>query len=290
MEKINVLGVKINNNLTYGKIIDEVNKKLNKHEKLYITTTNPEFVVEAVRRPSFMEVLNNADINTPDGVGVVLAQDIYAKSVRKNQVERAFGVLFGYANLLLSRSYYANKRITGSDLTTKLLEYCNENKKSIAIIGGGYISYPDKITVADKMREVVHNSYPNIVLVAAESKFDAIKDSERISDYINDKVSECRLPYVDVVFIAFGHPKQELWIRNNINKTNGLLFIGVGGTFDFLTGKTKRSSKMFIDHNLEWLYRLIKEPKRLKRIFNATVVFSYLIFKDTVFNKKNNLS
>ena len=77
----------------------------------------------------------------------------------------------------------------------------------------------------------------------------------------------------DICLVALGIPKQELLISKYIENAKKGIYIGVGGSFDVLSGVKKRAPKIFIKLNLEWLYRIIKEPKRIKRFWNNNVKF-----------------
>ena len=82
------------------------------------------------------------------------------------------------------------------------------------------------------------------------------------------------------MFVAFGAPKQEFWIDEFLPKMPSVkLAMGVGGAFDFISGKAKRAPKIYQNLGLEWLFRLINEPWRAIRIFNATIRFVYNVVK-----------
>ena len=83
----------------------------------------------------------------------------------------------------------------------------------------------------------------------------------------------------DICLVALGIPEQEKTIARHIKEAKKGIYIGVGGSFDVLSGEKKRAPKLFIKLNLEWLYRIIKEPKRLKRFWNNNVKFLLKIKK-----------
>lgn len=84
----------------------------------------------------------------------------------------------------------------------------------------------------------------------------------------------------DILLVAFGHPKQELWIEKHLNEFPSLkAVVGVGGTFDYWSGSKKRAPLTLRAFGLEWLWRLICEPKRWKRILNAVIVFPVLAIR-----------
>jgi len=270
MIKNNILGVGINFDMSYNEVISNCRNYISKGRKSYVVTVNPEFVVDAQSDPTFRSVLNNADIATPDGIGIVIARDVLDKS----NLAAKFWVL---VSAVFNAQKYANKRITGVDLTTQLLSVCDKERLSIVLLGGSSDTSIHSEGVSGALSEVVHKKYPNINLVCYSSKFNSPEEDRASVNFINEKISSCGLESVDIVFVAYGHPKQEKWIHNNINNVNGTLFIGVGGTFDFLVGKRRRSPDFYIRHHIEWLYRLLHQPSRFKRIYKAVIRFLLLL-------------
>lgn len=149
------------------------------------------------------------------------------------------------------------ERITGVDIAEKLFEYCNELKKSLYLFGA-------KQEVIDAIKDVIDNKYPNIKLLGATNGY--VKDK----DAIMKKISKLE---PDVIMVALGVPSQEKLIYKHLDEFKKGIFIGVGGSFDVLSGTKKRAPKLFIKTNTEWLYRIICEPKRLKRFWNNNVKF-----------------
>lgn len=160
--------------------------------------------------------------------------------------------------------YNIEETIPGVELCTKLFEYCNELKKSIFLLGS-------KEDVLKKLVNVVSTSYPNARICGFENGY--VKDKQQVFEKI-------ALLNPDVVLVALGIPEQELLIYNNLDKFNKGIFVGVGGSFDVLSGTKKRAPKIFRRFHLEWLYRIIKEPKRLKRFFNSNVRYLLKIKKE----------
>lgn len=149
------------------------------------------------------------------------------------------------------------ERITGCDLSVDLLEFANKYKKSLYLFGS-------KPEVIKKMAEVVKEKYPNIKLLKAQDGY--VKDREKVKkDIIKQKPDLC--------LVALGIPHQEKFINSIINEVDKGIYMGVGGTFDVLSGTKKRAPKLFIKLNLEWLYRIICEPSRLKRFYDSNIKF-----------------
>lgn len=171
------------------------------------------------------------------------------------------------ANIL---DYKAKERITGIDLATNLLEICNKNKYKLALIGA-------KPEVMSTLVEVLKNKYPNIQIVKIENGYTDKKD---------DFFEELSKLNPDVCLVALGIPAQEKLIYKHLNKFKKGIFVGVGGSFDVLSGTKKRAPKLFQKLNIEWLYRIIKEPKRLKRFYNNNIKFILKIRKMKKENEK----
>lgn len=160
-------------------------------------------------------------------------------------------------------NYDVKERIAGIDIANKLLELGNKEKKSIYLFGA-------KQEVIDSMRTVLKKDYPNLVVVGATNGY--VKDKDKIFD-------EMVKLKPDIVLVALGIPLQEKLIYKHLNKFDKGIFVGVGGSFDVISGHKKRAPKIFIKLNLEWLYRILKEPNRLKRFYNSNIKFLFKVRK-----------
>lgn len=159
--------------------------------------------------------------------------------------------------------YNIKERITGIDIANKLLEYANELNKSIYLLGA-------KPEVIEDMKVMIASKYPNIKIIGAVDGY--VKDKDKVfKDIIKNKP--------DIVMVALGIPAQEKLIYKYLDKFNKGIFIGVGGSFDVMSGHKKRAPKLFIKLNLEWLYRILKEPKRIKRFYDSNVKFLFKVRK-----------
>ena len=159
--------------------------------------------------------------------------------------------------------YDIKERITGIDIANVLLEYGHEMKKKIYLFGA-------KQEVIDDMKKIIEEKYPNIKLVGAKNGYE--KDKDKVFLDIVSKEP-------DIVLVALGIPLQEKLIYKYLDKFKKGIFVGVGGSFDVISGHKKRAPKLFIKLNLEWLYRIIKEPNRLKRFYDSNVKFIFKIRK-----------
>ena len=156
------------------------------------------------------------------------------------------------------------ERITGFDVCEHLLEYASNNKKKVFLFGS-------KQNVIDGMKKVISEKYSNINLVRSENGY--VKDKDKVFE----NIVKLR---PDIVMVALGIPNQEKLIYKHLSKFKSGIFIGVGGSFDVISGSKKRAPKLFIKLNLEWLYRIVTEPKRLKRFYNNNIKFMLKVKKE----------
>lgn len=145
---------------------------------------------------------------------------------------------------------YLKKRITGIDLFEKI---CSEHKKIKAKI----FLYGAKQEIVEEAKKKLLEMYKGIQIVGIENGY--VNDN----NYLINKINASN---ANIVFIAMGSPKQERWIYENKNKLKANIFIGVGGTFDIVSGKLKRAPNWIQKLGIEWLYRMVKEPKRLNNV------------------------
>jgi len=159
--------------------------------------------------------------------------------------------------------YDIKERITGIDIAYKLLEYGSKDKKSVYLFGA-------KPEVIESMKTVLNEKYPGIKLLGATDGY--VKDRDKVMKDII-KLSP------DIVLVALGIPYQEKLIYKHLDSFKKGIFVGVGGSFDVISGHKKRAPKIFIKLNLEWLYRIVSEPKRLKRFYDSNVKFLFQVKK-----------
>lgn len=140
-------------------------------------------------------------------------------------------------------------RITGIDSMEMLCKLSEEKKYKIFMYGA-------KEETIKKAKENLEIKFPNIQIVGTINGYE--KDNDKIISSINKSNA-------DIVFVALGSPKQEYWITDNMDKVSAKIFQGVGGSFDVFSGNIKRAPKWMQKIGLEWLYRLLKEPRRIFR-------------------------
>jgi len=165
---------------------------------------------------------------------------------------------------LLTKGRLKLTRIPGVDLMEKLCQKAAERGWSVYLYGAGE-------GVAEKAASNLKQKYPdlNIEVWPEEKEFSFF----------------CSFSNPGLLFVALGAPKQEKWIISNLkNLPQVKLALGVGGAFDFLSGEVPRAPRIFRKIGLEWLWRVIIQPWRWKRIFRAVFVFPYLAFKEAFQN------
>ena len=153
--------------------------------------------------------------------------------------------------------YKIKERITGIDLAEYLLKEANNLKSKVAFLGA-------TAEVQRKLKTKMAQKYPNIKVVSYADGYQTNRDQ-----FFNDLVKKD----ADLVLVALGIPEQEKLIYKHLKKFKKGIFVGVGGSFDVLSGNKKRAPKIFIKLNLEWLYRIAGSPKRWKRFYEGSIKF-----------------
>lgn len=138
--------------------------------------------------------------------------------------------------------------VPGVDLMEKLCGLAAEKGFTVGFLGG-------LDDVADKTAECLQKKYPNLKVSFANS----------VGKIADDGTTEVELPTTDILFVAFGYPRQDKWIAHNIKKIPVKVAMGVGGSFDYISGKVMRAPKFLRAIGMEWLFRLIYQPWRIKR-------------------------
>ena len=168
--------------------------------------------------------------------------------------------------------YSIKERITGVDLAEYLFELANKNKYKVYLFGASE-------DVMDKLTGIINTKYPNINLVGGTNGY--MKDKDGVMNYI-------KTTNPDIVMLALGIPLQEKLINRHINDFKKGIFIGVGGSFDVLSGTKKRAPRIFIKLNFEWLYRIASEPKRITRFIKHNIKYLIVILKEKINRNVDN--
>lgn len=210
-------------------------------DTLKIYTPNPEMIMYARKNSEFKRILNEADINLPDGVGLLLASKLLGLSLKT----RITGV-------------YLMERIC-KELSEENLVKPRDRKNaySVGFFGG-------RGNVAKRAAECLQKKYSGLQI-----------------SYMNEEWDEAKImgDRIDVLFVAMGFPKQEIWISEKHNKKNIHVAMGVGGAFDFISGSVMRAPNVLQAFGLEWFFRLIVQPWRIKRQLQL-VSFGLLVLSE----------
>ena len=200
---------------------------IEKYEKVNIVSGNPEVLLNGMNSSKLKESFNaETSLIIPDGVGTVLASKIVKDPVKE--------------------------KIAGIDVVKEVLIKADNEKKSIYLLGA-----EEEVLV--KCIDNIKKQYPNLIIAGSHNGF---FDLDNCDDIIQDIKSK----EIYAIFVAMGSPRQEIFIDKILTDSNIRIFMGVGGVFDVFAGKVNRAPKWMISLGLEWLYRTIKEPFRIKRL------------------------
>lgn len=225
MDKINVLGVNFDN-VNMKEAVDRCKEFIKGEKGNLIVTPNPEIVMRAKDDEEFKNIINEAELVIPDGIGIIKAGNILKTPLKE--------------------------RVAGFDLICNLLEEGKDGSISFYFWGS-------KPGYAEEAKKKMKEKYPNIKILGSHTGyFNAEEEAEIINEIRNLKP--------DVLLVGIGAPKQEKMINKYKNEGFFKIGIGCGGSIDVLAGKVKRAPKIFIKLHLEWFYRLLKEPSRWRRM------------------------
>jgi len=203
---------------------------------------NVHSLVTALNSPAHTEALARSDINTPDGMPLVWV-------LRKNGFPR-------------------QRRIAGPDLMNKLCRRAAESGLPVFFLGS-------TLATLNKLLAKLHDDLPNLKVAGTFSPpFKSLtpEEDQRIVKMINSSGAA-------IVFVGMGCPKQEAWITEHRGQVNAVM-IGVGAAFDFHAGTVPRAPQWMQKHGIEWLYRLLKEPRRMWwRYAKTNSIFVWMVVK-----------
>lgn len=205
--------------------LDVVDEMVKGDRPQTVIAVNPEKIIKAQQDPEIFEALNNAGLLIPDGIGTVIG-----------------------VRMLLGESI---NRVPGAELMPAICERSLTRGYRLFLFGA-------KPAVNDKAVKKLQEMYPGINIVGSQHGYVSDDNMPELIDRIN-------YSNADVLFIALGSPRQEMWMKKYLPELNVKVIQGVGGTFDVLAGEVKRAPLFFRKIHLEWFYRLVTEPKRLAR-------------------------
>lgn len=231
-------------------------------------TPNPEICLKTLEDQEFLEILQNADYLTSDGIGLYLAYQIGDSRLWK--IGKLILLPYYIFNILFRKKHLYKiygDRICGSDLTQDLIDFSQKNHIKIAILDPYFPQDRAKCESQKYFRENIMRKFPELdfdfYVYKPEDKENILKDIQN---------SEAK-----ILFSTLGMKKQEQSVLEFLEQCPNLrLGLGVGSSFDYFTGFQKRAPKIFRDLGFEWLYRIFTSPNKLKRIvriYQALVIF-----------------
>jgi N-acetylglucosaminyldiphosphoundecaprenol N-acetyl-beta-D-mannosaminyltransferase len=278
----NLLGVPIDA-VTLDEAVRTVKNWVENRKPNYVVTPNIEMIMLAQKDSEFTRVLSEAGLAIPDsarlGWGIKMQQLSFV------------GQLLNWPFFLLPTLMADNTLpiTTGTDLMEKLIILSSEKGFRIGLLGG-------QKNVAIKLADRLVAQHPNLKIEFIQENLtvdqsgnhqffnmqnligfqqnDAISDAREADFY--DNLNSRKL---DILFVAFGHIKQEKWINKNLPKTNVSVMLGIGGAFDYLSGEISRAPQWLRQLGFEWLYRVLLQPWRIFRFGNLVKFVILIIFK-----------
>lgn len=261
--RADIAGVMIDN-VSKQEVIDKIENLVRSGKPGYAVTPYSEMVVFALNDPEYKKVLNNAALALPDGIGILWAAKFLSLK-SGNFLRAAFQVVYTGAAIIFNPKYIRSViavKISGNELIYDICELAQKNNFTLAMVGG-------KGNVARQAAYELKKIFPNL-------KVNLTISPQAFDDQTISKIAQSNS---DILLLAYSPPKQETWIAQNFQRLNVKLAIGLGGTFDYIAGKRPMPPKFMRYIGLEWLWRLITQPWRIKRIWNAVPVFIWKIYR-----------
>ncbi len=224
MGSVDILGVRVDD-ATYDDLMAQVDAFVASGQPHQIATLNTEMLVAAHEDPALAQLLNTADLNLADSIGVTLAARLLGHPLRE--------------------------RVTGSDGIYRLAAHCARHGYRPFFLGAA----PG---VAEVVAQRLAAANPRLEVAGAYAGSPSLEEEESI-------IALVRRAAPHLLFVAYGVPAEEVWIARNRLRLGVPVMVGVGGTFDFVAGVTQRAPVWMRKAGLEWLHRLLREPWRWRR-------------------------
>jgi N-acetylglucosaminyldiphosphoundecaprenol N-acetyl-beta-D-mannosaminyltransferase len=237
MSAVVILGLPFHN-VSFADTVEWVRQRVRSRRPAYIATVNMDFVTQAWRDPELQRILLEADLVVADGIPIVWLSRLLGHPLKD--------------------------RVTGSDLVPMFAELAARERFSLFGLGGA----PG---VAEKAMAILVERYPGFRIAGCHSppKADILDmDNAGILARI-----ESAAP--DILLVAFGAPKQEKWVNLHIRRWDVPVSIGIGGSLDFIAGAQRRAPRWVQRLALEWLWRMLSNPRRLFRRYIANIAFLF---------------
>jgi len=234
---------------SFDSVLDWVTRQVGADVQHHLVSVNPEGVLLAQKNDQYRDALNRASLGLADGVGIQLASKILNASIPP--------------------------RVPGVDVMIKLCEIAAQKHWKVYLRGGGG-------ETAKKTAEKLKAKFPGLAIEGEEGISREVQSSKfKENSERGESMNKINAISPQLLFVALGQPKQELWIDEHLKEMPSVrIAMGVGGAFDFISGKVPRAPLVMRRIGLEWLWRLFVQPWRAPRIFNATVRFIWSVVKE----------
>lgn len=224
-------------NVTGEEALMRIEEFINDGRPHQVVTVNPEFIMAAKEDPHFARILNESHLALPDGQGLLWAARILGTPLKE--------------------------RVTGVDTVVSMAAVAAKKGYRVYFLGAAE-------GVADAAAQELSGRYPGLKVVGTHAGSPALREEDEILSMI----WQAR-PHI--LFVAYGAPRQEKWIARNLSRIGVPVAMGVGGAFDFISGRERRAPRWLQRLGLEWLHRLCHQPWRWRRML-VLPSFAWLVF------------
>lgn len=226
-------------NTTMNEAIDWIEQRVQKQKKSLLAFVNPDCLNIAYKNTDYHHILQNADRVLPDGIGLNIGCR------------------------MLNQALMAN--VNGTDLFPKLCERAAQNGHSLFLLGG-------LANVAELSAQAMQQRYPGLLIAGVQNGYFTAEQESQIIETINNSGA-------DILLVGFGVPRQEFWIAKHYEQLKPTVCFGVGGLFDYYSGRIPRAPVWMREIGLEWSWRLIQEPGRMwRRYIIGNPLFLYRVW------------
>lgn len=245
--RVNICGVQVDR-YSFHEVVEQItNHALSRKSPQYVVTPNAQHIVTLQRDSLFREIYRNAFLAVPDGVPLLWAAKFF--------------------NTPLSG------RVNGTDLFERLCQTSAETGLKIFLLGG-------RPSAAQKAAGTLKKKYHNLQIVGTYCPPYGFESDQSELEKINFAITATK---PDILFVGLGAPKQEYWMYNNYQKLNVPISLGIGVSFELVSGMVKRAPVFMQKIGLEWLFRLMVEPQRLwHRYVVGNTIFVLLVLKQKI--------
>ncbi|EOD7438361.1 WecB/TagA/CpsF family glycosyltransferase [Enterococcus faecium] len=229
--------------LSIQETISKIENRIDQGLTTYQVSINADKINQMQNNYELKNIIDNADIINADGISIVLS-----------------GKLLGVP---------ISERVSGIDIFTQLLTRSEDKGYSVFFLGATEESL---LTMLEK----IEKNYPKLIISGYRNGyFDSIEEKQIVADIYAS--------HTDILFLGFSSPQKEIWIKKNQKESGARFIMGVGGSFDIYSGKTKRAPELIQNLGFEWLYRFIQEPTRLyNRYIIGNFKFMRLLLQEKI--------